>query len=79
MSISGHKTENVYIRYDIVDERDLSDAAVRMNDFLTAAKEQARKDAATGAQKSLGTLLGTLDEPNEPTATEAEKGLDLKL
>jgi integrase len=34
MSISGHKTEAVYRRYDIVNKRDLTNAAVRMENYL---------------------------------------------
>lgn len=47
MSISGHKTEQIYRRYDIVGERDLRDAAARMDRYLG------------GAQSQTGTLLGT--------------------
>jgi hypothetical protein len=47
MSISGHKTEQIYRRYDIVGERDLLDAAARMDRYLG------------GAQSETGTLLGT--------------------
>ncbi len=36
MKLSGHKTESVFRRYDIISEGDLRDAAVRL-------------DAATGA------------------------------
>lgn len=59
MSISGHKTENVYRRYDIVGERDLSDAMARMNDYLAAAKGQAKNTAHDAKTDDLGTLLGT--------------------
>ncbi len=31
MAITGHKTESVYRRYDIVSERDLQDAAARLD------------------------------------------------
>jgi integrase len=34
MSITGHKTEAVYRRYDIVSEKDIKLAATRMNDFF---------------------------------------------
>jgi integrase len=42
MSISGHKTENIYRRYDIVAERDLSDASTRMDVYFTAMKARLR-------------------------------------
>jgi len=42
MSISGHKTENVYRRYDIVAERDLSDASTRMDAYFSAMKARPR-------------------------------------
>jgi integrase len=38
MSISGHKTENIYRRYDIVAERDLFDATARMDQYFTSIK-----------------------------------------
>ncbi len=36
MLISGHKTRSVFERYDIVDERDLHDAADRLYRHLSA-------------------------------------------
>lgn len=38
MSISGHKTENIYRRYDIVAQRDLADAATRLNQYFESVK-----------------------------------------
>jgi hypothetical protein len=53
MAISGHKTESIYRRYDIVAHRDLADAAFRMEQFFGKM------------QTSAGTLLGT-PEANAP-------------
>ncbi|HUE23415.1 MAG TPA: hypothetical protein VMQ86_17140, partial [Bryobacteraceae bacterium] len=38
MSISGHKTEHIYRRYDIVAHRDLADAAARLDQYFGAIK-----------------------------------------
>ncbi|HTZ46316.1 MAG TPA: hypothetical protein VMH20_01905, partial [Verrucomicrobiae bacterium] len=34
MRISGHKTDSVFRRYDIVSPRDLHDAAKRVNEYV---------------------------------------------
>jgi hypothetical protein len=69
-SISGHKTENLYRRYDIVAERDFSDAATRLDQFFGQMKAES-KAAHSGDVKPLGTLSGTPEnsapaEPKEP-------------
>jgi integrase len=48
MAISGHKTESIYRRYDIVAHRDLTDAAFRLERYFGTLKEDAK-----------GTLTGT--------------------
>jgi integrase len=40
MDITGHKTESVYRRYDIVDEGDIHDAAKRLEQYAAKRKEQ---------------------------------------
>jgi integrase len=61
MAISGHKTESIYRRYDIVAGRDLADAAARMERYIENMKPT-----------SLGTLLGTPDR-KEGAACEPRK------
>ena len=39
MAISGHKTRSVFDRYNIVSERDLHDAARRLNSYVTEAEK----------------------------------------
>ena len=48
MAISGHKTESIYRRYDIVAHRDLTDAEFRMERYFGTLKEDVK-----------GTLTGT--------------------
>jgi hypothetical protein len=40
MAISGHKTRSVFDRYNIVSERDLHDAARRLNAYVTDAEKR---------------------------------------
>jgi integrase len=49
-AISGHKTRSVYDRYNIVADRDLSDAAQKMDVYLEAKREQAEKASSEPTQ-----------------------------
>ncbi len=60
MMISGHKTRSVFDRYNIVSERDLREAAARLNDHfsdLTASALHGREDGMIQAD---GHNLGTI-------------------
>ena len=57
MAISGHKTESIYRRYDIVVHRDLADAVTRMEQFFSTAQTAMRDQK----EEQAGTLLGTPD------------------
>jgi hypothetical protein len=52
MSISGHKTEQINRRYDIMAHRDLTDAAVRMDQYFGATKADQRKVGETKAGRT---------------------------
>ena len=43
MEISGHKTESVYRRYDIVSQQDMKLAAAKMENYLEGLKSQPTK------------------------------------
>lgn len=51
MAISGHKTQSVFQRYNIVSERDLREAAAKLERHL----------------QSLGTILGTVEQEGAET------------
>jgi hypothetical protein len=43
MMISGHKTTNMFSRYNIVDERDLHDAADKLAKYLISKDSDEKK------------------------------------
>ena len=54
MGISGHTTEAVYRRYDIVSPRDLQLAAVRMETYLDGLKKTTKEEGPETAEKPSG-------------------------
>jgi integrase len=72
MSISGHRTESVYRRYDIVVEKDFTDASSRLGAFFNSMKEDAKQDAEHAPKNGLGTLLGTPDDFSDDPADDPE-------
>lgn len=72
MAISGHKTEHIYRRYDIVDERDFTDAVARIGDYLAAQKQQADTQSEAKPGDATGTLLGTPSPSRGKTEVEED-------
>lgn len=52
MSISGHRTEAVYRRYDIVSKRDLDLAAKRMEAYMEQSGSYNRGDSDVEKKRS---------------------------
>jgi hypothetical protein len=61
MKITGHKTANVFKRYDIVDESDLADAAARLDQkfgqSLGRIAENSTKNEAAARQTLTAPVL----------------------
>jgi hypothetical protein len=63
MVISGHKSRSVFERYNIVRERDLQEAAQRLENYISQM-------AGADSRNSLGTLLGTPAKPGRQTGED---------
>jgi hypothetical protein len=63
MAISGHKTQAVFKRYNIVSGRDLKDAATKLESYL---RKQTTTEAAAGADARMGTIQGQLASSRPP-------------
>ena len=73
MLISGHKTRSVFERYNVVSERDLQEAAHRLEKYIEDLK-------ATQGRPALGTLLGTLDKNDRlPRHSKSCKSLNGRI
>ena len=53
MEISGHKTEAVYRRYDIISRQDLATAATKMEHYLGTPKAAQQETVAAEDRKLL--------------------------
>jgi integrase len=53
MQISGHRTENVYRRYDIVSKRDLTNAASKLENYLGEIERESTKKLRNNAAKPI--------------------------
>jgi integrase len=57
MAISGHKTQAVFKRYNIVSGRDLKDAATKLESYL---RKQTTTEAAAGRRRKNGDNSGAV-------------------
>jgi hypothetical protein len=58
MRRSGHKTESVYNRYNIVDDRDLQDAAKKLETYMNSATGKVTGEVADFDQKKSESVNG---------------------
>jgi hypothetical protein len=61
MRISGHKTRSVFDRYNIVSERDLKEAARKLENYLRTKEQPAQEEATAKAVENFGHTLGIPD------------------
>jgi integrase len=57
MAISGHKTRAIFERYNIVAERDLNDAAAKMESRLVTSQLQTEQEPTAQESQSESKLL----------------------
>jgi integrase len=69
MSITGHKTESVYRRYDIVSTRDLKQAANRMEGYLSEQRTRQPETPEEKSSEQMGTILGTVAQNGTENST----------
>jgi integrase len=56
MSMTGHKTRSVFMRYDIVSEGDLDSAAQKLNAAMTGTKAGTLADNAASSSKPVAAV-----------------------
>jgi hypothetical protein len=69
MGITGHRTEAVYRRYDIVSEKDMKLAASRMDEFFEAQRKDQKQKDLDAKRESRAQIGHSEDYPN-PQAIE---------
>ena len=62
MSISGHRTESVYRRYDIVSRGDLTNAANKLEDYIGSQRKENANGHKTGTETDEPTLPAALPD-----------------